>query len=161
MEAIKKFDEYLKQMNSYYILTCNVLKYIASAFSIGIMIIFPVTDEDWFINFYLLVFFCYAITLHIRPYLYIKQNKVTVPICKLIRDTPIRRKEFIHSRLNYLYSFVAKIAFGCVTVRTFSILVLEDTLTLERVAISLLGISLFLGIATCIAVLDIYNTSRY
>lgn len=161
MEAIKIFDEHFKKLNSYYALGCRVIKYIFTFASIGLMFIFPVTDDNLIINFYALFCFCYAIVSHTQPYLYTKQNKSTVAVYKLMRDAPINRKAFIASRLRYLYAFTSKFTFACVAVRIFSIFVLEDAVSVERIIISLSGIVLCLCVAVGIAVLDIYHSTRY
>ena len=161
MDAIKIFDERFKPFNSYYALGCNIIKYIATAFSVGTMMFFPLTEEDLLVNFYVLMFFCYGTFMQTQPYLYTKQNKSTVPIYKLMRDTPISRKDFINSRLHYLYKYVSKFAVACVAVRLISIILLEDNLTLERVLISMAAVAIYIGFATGFAILDIHAASRY
>lgn len=161
MEAIKIFDEHFKKMNSYYALGCKVIKYMFTFASIGLMLIFPATGENWISNIYALFCFCYAIVSHTQPYLYTKQNKSTVAVYKLMRDAPIDRKAFIASRLRYLYAFASKFTFACVAVRIFCIFAFEDAVSFERIIISLAGIALCLCVAVGIAVLEIYHSSRY
>lgn len=161
MDAIKIFDERFKPLNSYYALGCKVVKYIFGFAALALMFFFPVTDDNLFLNFYAVLAFCYTIVMHIEPYLYLKSNKVSVSVFKLMRDAPVNRKTFINSRLHYLYKYVVKLAIMSVAIRLFSIFVLEDCVSLERIIASLLGIAVCFGISVGLAVLNIYYSARY
>lgn len=160
MEEIKRFDAEFKKLNSYYALGCNFVKYVSTFCTVGLMFIFPLTDDRWLVNISVIMMLCYITLFQVNPYIFLKQGRVIIPIYKLMRDAPINRKDFIYSRVQHLFKYVIKLAVGCIAVRLFSLFVLE-TPTLEHVLISLLGMALAFGISIGAAILEIYHSSRY
>ena len=77
-----------------------------------------------------------------------------------MRDTPIRREDFVRSRLRHFANYASKLASACIVVRIISIFTLEDP-SLLRILISLAFIAIIFIISTLIAIFDIYIASRY
>lgn len=161
MNTIKEFDANIKKLNSYNVLLTNVVKYIFSFFSLfGMLILFPEDNESTFATtIYISFMFCAAIDFHVKPYISILQQNKSVHIFPLLSDTPIQRKDFIYSRLPYLFSYLTKLLIGCAIVRTFTIFVLESP-SLDNILASILYLFILSVVSVLSAVFDIYLSTR-
>jgi len=161
MNTLKEFDANIKKLNSYNVLGNNVLKYIFSFIAIlGMTFLFPEDDESTFaITLYISFMFSAAIDFHVKSYISIKQENKSVHIFPLLSDAPIHRKEFIYSRLPYLFSYLTKLLIGCAIVRTFTIFVLESP-SLDNILTSIYYLFILSVVSVLSALFDIYLSTK-
>ena len=162
MNTIKKFDDSFIKLTSYTRLMCNVSKYIISFFVVLMMLVFPSFEKSYNLQLILItaLMFDFTLYMHLLPYLYITQDRVSTPIYKLLRDTPITRKDFIRSRLIYSFDYLKKLTPACIVTRLFGIFVLE-TPSLENILMSAFGIILLVISSIFETIGSIYSASRY
>lgn len=161
-DPIKIFDIKFKDKNSYYALGCNFIKYMFIAFTL-MLLPFSLNISEYGIQMaiYYGFFLSIATSFHLKPFLFIKQEQQTIPYFKLMRDTPINRKDFIRSRKSILFRFVKKYTLICLAISILSSIYLVDTFSLENTLISAFSVILFMFFITLDYIYEIHKNTRF
>ncbi len=124
MDKMKKFDERLKNVNSYDFLMTNVCKYFFSVIGVFFMALYIRDSIPMRIGTYWLIY--YAVYLHVKPYLYTKNGEQKVSVYGIMRDIPINKKDYVKSRINHMIDYGKKVLVCCVVGRIVVMGAYED-----------------------------------
>ncbi len=161
MDAIKIFDEKFKEKNSYYALGCKIVKYIYLFISLTTIVFFTNEEYHFPMGIYLPLLLSVSVSMHLKPYLCIKQGLHNMPIFKIMCDAPIERNAFIRSRISILVNFVIKLTMASLTLNILSNIYLVDTFSLEDTLFYAFYIIFCMLLITCEGIYEIHSKTRY
>lgn len=156
MEQIYKFDEKLKQINSYFFLMLAIPKYLSLVIGFCFML-FPIGEP--LIMFAAWEMLGLAFLFHLRPYLHMKQNGKFVSIYKILKQTPIKKSVYRQARYHRMASFLLK-SFAFSLLLQFAGLLLDKNMTIQSILYSVSYVVLTFASFALIGALEIWWNSR-